>query len=79
MASQEGRYLASLFNKYHVGAPIPNTTLGVPSDAAPFRYHHLGAFAYVGSDAAVLETTSPGDPPPPWSLGTMSLMLALPT
>eukprot|EP00884_Botryococcus_braunii_P003709 jgi/Botrbrau1/13339/Bobra.0334s0015.1 len=58
VASQQGRYLAGLFNRYHVGAPVPNTVNGLPADAPPFRYKHLGAFAYVGSDAAVLETPS---------------------
>jgi NADH dehydrogenase FAD-containing subunit len=55
VASQEGRYLASLFNRYHVGPTVPNTLAGIPVTAPPFRYNHLGSFAYVGGDSAVLE------------------------
>jgi uncharacterized protein YggL (DUF469 family) len=46
VASQEGRYLGKLFNK--MIEKEKNTF-------EPFIYHHMGALAYVGEDAAVAD------------------------
>lgn len=51
VANQEGRYLAELFNKFHVQGEAQ----ALPEDAPAFKYKHLGAFAYVGADKAVME------------------------
>lgn len=62
MASQQGKYLAGVFNAHRMlPAPPPDREL----DAAvkPFDYRHLGAFAYVGGDNAVLELPTGGPPP----------------
>ena len=62
VASQQGKYLAGVFNSHRMlPAPPPDQEL----DAAvePFDYRHLGAFAYVGGDNAVLELPTGGPPP----------------
>ncbi len=65
MASQQGKYLAGVFNAHRMlPAPPPDQEL----DAAvePFDYRHLGAFAYVGGNNAVLELPTGGPPSRPW-------------
>lgn len=69
VANQEGQYLAQLFSKHHVApypgaAPAPGReiNLGVwvplPEDAPTFQYRHMGSFAYVGVDEAILDLPS---------------------
>lgn len=41
VAAQEGKYLAKQFNAMAKNEPI-----------VPFKYHHLGSFAYIGGDDA---------------------------
>lgn len=50
VAAQEGKYLAKLLNKNE--EQIANRQL---RDVDPFQYNHLGSFAYVGDNRAVLE------------------------
>lgn len=57
VANQQGRYLAELFRRYHV-QPGP-----MPEDAPAFKYKHLGSFAYVGADKAVMEVAVSGEKP----------------
>ncbi|XP_046852844.1 external alternative NAD(P)H-ubiquinone oxidoreductase B1, mitochondrial-like [Xenia sp. Carnegie-2017] len=51
VASQQGRYLAKLFTKIHSSENEDFKDL----DLQPFSYRHLGSFAYVGDDKAVLK------------------------
>lgn len=66
MANQQGRYLADLFNMHRVGvanvAVDANIVNGLPADLPKFNYKHLGTFAYVGADQAVLEMAMQGAP-----------------
>lgn len=57
VANQQGRYLAELFRRYHV-QPGP-----MPDDTPAFKYKHLGSFAYVGADKAVMEVAVSGEKP----------------
>ncbi len=57
VANQQGRYLAELFTRVHV-QPGP-----MPDDAPAFKYKHLGSFAYVGADKAVMEVAVTGEKP----------------
>ena len=50
MASQQGKYIASLLSN-HPDAINQEEC----SNAKPFEYNHLGSFAYVGGETAVLE------------------------
>jgi NADH dehydrogenase FAD-containing subunit len=61
VANQQGRYLASVFNMHRVGVqPDPASRNGLPAAVPPFKYRHLGSFAYVGADKAVLELAMQG-------------------
>lgn len=51
VASQQGRYLGKLFTKIHSSENEDFKDLGLQ----PFSYRHLGSFAYVGDDKAVLK------------------------
>ena len=53
MASQQGSYLAGLFNAHRI--PPVGGTERLSNAAKPFKYHHSGNFAYIGGDRAVLE------------------------
>lgn len=53
VASQEGRYVADLLNQM---TTLHRTTVD-EQHLKPFRYQHMGALAYVGGDAAVLDFT----------------------
>ena len=53
MASQQGTYLAGLFNAHRI--PPVGGTERLSNVAKPFKYHHSGNFAYIGGDRAVLE------------------------
>lgn len=50
VAAQEGKYLGKLLNKHK--DDIANQRM---RDVNPFQYNHLGSFAYVGDNRAVLE------------------------
>ena len=61
VANQQGRYLAKVFNMHRVGQqPDPASRNGLPAVVPPFQYRHLGSFAYVGADQAVLELAMQG-------------------
>ena len=61
VANQQGRYLAKVFNMHRVGQhPDPASCNGLPAVVPPFQYRHLGSFAYVGADQAVLELAMQG-------------------
>lgn len=49
VASQQGKYVATLLNKH------PEILEGDHSSCVPFTYNHLGSFAYVGGERAVLQ------------------------
>jgi NADH:ubiquinone reductase (H+-translocating) len=51
VASQQGAYLGKVFNQLGK-VPVDDWT---KKSIQPFRYRHLGNFAYVGDKAAVLE------------------------
>lgn len=53
VASQQGTYLAGLFNAHRI--PPVGGTERLSNAAKPFKYHHSGNFAYIGGDRAVLE------------------------
>ncbi|KAK9838284.1 hypothetical protein WJX81_002324 [Elliptochloris bilobata] len=59
VASQQGNYLASVFNAHRI--PPVGGTERLCDIAAPFKYHHSGNFAYIGGDRAVLEIASDPD------------------
>jgi len=50
VAAQEGKYLGKLLSNHQ--EEIMNNNL---NDVDPFKYNHLGSFAYVGDNRAVLE------------------------
>ena len=55
VASQQGEYLARLLNKTN-GEVIAGTTEALEQrKIAPFKYRHMGSFAYVGDNKAVLQ------------------------
>lgn len=57
VAAQQGKYLGAMFNNFRI-PPVPSldpTRHGLPSSSKRFQYKHLGTFAYVGGDHAVLE------------------------
>ena len=57
VAAQQGKYLGKLFSKH------PNSLYskdGVPDDIKCFVYRHLGSFAYIGSNRAVLQMPGVG-------------------
>lgn len=61
VANQQGRYLAKVFNMHRVGQqPDSASRNGLPAAVPPFQYRHLGSFAYVGADQAVLELAMQG-------------------
>jgi NADH dehydrogenase FAD-containing subunit len=61
VANQQGRYLAKVFNMHRVGQqPDPASRNGLPAVVPAFQYRHLGSFAYVGADQAVLELAMQG-------------------
>jgi len=47
VASQQGEYIARIFNNVKTTASAP--------EARPFVYHHFGSFAYIGDDNAIYE------------------------
>lgn len=49
VASQQGKYLASLFNRH---LHTEHDLIG----AKPFAYNHMGSFAYIGGNDAVVDT-----------------------
>jgi NADH dehydrogenase len=53
VATQEGRYIADLLNQL----PDVSITDYQQHHLKPFRYQHMGALAYVGGDAAVMDFT----------------------
>lgn len=55
VATQQGKYLANLLSSSiaEIGVEA-NQDLGAQG-ATPFKYRHLGSFAYVGDNRAVLE------------------------
>lgn len=50
VASQQGHYLARLFNRTYKGPTVTPV-----DDFRPFVYHHFGSFSYVGGDKAVFD------------------------
>lgn len=61
VANQQGRYLASVFNQHRVGLQADAAAgNGLPAAVPHFHYRHLGSFAYVGADKAVLELAMQG-------------------
>lgn len=50
VAGQEGKYLGKLFSENQ-----DNISRKDMNGVEPFRYNHLGSFAYVGDNRAVLE------------------------
>lgn len=62
VANQQGRYLASVFNQHRVGPQADAAAdNGLPAVVPHFQYRHLGSFAYVGADKAVLELAMQGE------------------
>ena len=54
MAAQQGKYLGKIFSK-HPGICKASGN-GSLDDIDPFVYNHLGSFAYIGSNRAVLQS-----------------------
>ena len=55
VASQQGKYLGKLFSKHaDIVGRVENQDL-CSLEINPFKYYHLGSFAYVGDGRAVLE------------------------
>jgi hypothetical protein len=70
VACQEVRYLASLFNRYHVGATVPNTLAGTPLTAAIDRVISLLISCVTCSPGGISGGPLPGKPLQPlpcWS------------
>eukprot|EP00891_Asterochloris_glomerata_P001208 jgi/Astpho2/1208/Aster-08175 len=60
VAHQEGQYLADLFRHYAFRVhTMPDGTIMGPGEPPPdvpsFKYRHMGSFAYIGGDKAVLD------------------------
>ena len=55
VATQQGKYLANLISKLEGEADIESSQDLETQGAKPFKYRHLGSFAYVGDNRAVLE------------------------
>lgn len=70
VAAQEGKYLAKLFSKHSIApypgpAPVsegknvdPGVWVPLPEGHPVFHYNHMGSFAYVGVDEAILDLPS---------------------
>ena len=54
VAAQQGKYLGKIFSK-HPGICEASGN-GSLDDIDPFVYNHLGSFAYIGSNRAVLQS-----------------------
>ena len=54
VADQEGKYVARLLNKTNGEVTSPSVE-EMERTLKPFEYKHLGSFAYVGDNKAVLE------------------------
>ena len=54
VADQQGKYLGALLSNTN-GNIVSQSTSKLEETMKPFEYHHLGSFAYVGNDKAVLE------------------------
>ena len=54
VADQQGKYLGALLSNTN-GNIVSQTTSKLEETMKLFEYHHLGSFAYVGNDKAVLE------------------------
>lgn len=52
VAAQQGKYLGKLFTKHPDDLYSKN---GIADEIKPFVYNHLGSFAYIGSNRAVLQ------------------------
>ena len=57
VADQQGKYLGALLSNTN-GNIVSQSTSKLEETMKLFEYHHLGSFAYVGNDKAVLEGTS---------------------
>ena len=55
VASQQGVYLARLLNKTNGEVVVGATEELEQRKITPFKYRHLGSFAYVGDNRAVLQ------------------------
>ena len=55
VADQEGRYVAKLLNKTNGEITSMSVEEMEKNMLKPFEYKHLGSFAYVGDNKAVLE------------------------
>ncbi|QLG72399.1 hypothetical protein HG535_0D01070 [Zygotorulaspora mrakii] len=70
VAHQEGEYLASVFKKLYKidqlkwqaaqkndadDSKIQNRISKIQAQIVPFKYHHMGALAYIGSDKAIAD------------------------
>ena len=54
VADQQGKYLGGLLSNTN-GNIVSQSTSKLEETMKSFEYHHLGSFAYVGNDKAVLE------------------------
>ena len=54
VADQQGKYLGALLSNTN-GNIVSQSTSELEKTLKPFEYRHLGSFAYVGNDRAVLE------------------------
>ncbi len=55
VASQQGSYLGRLLSQTNGELLTQDTDELEKKGLAPFKYHHLGSFAYVGDNKAVLQ------------------------
>ena len=55
VATQQGKYLANLLSKLVREVNLESSQDLGTYGAAPFKYRHLGSFAYVGDNRAVLQ------------------------
>jgi NADH:ubiquinone reductase (non-electrogenic) len=53
VASGQGRFLASVFNK--IGEDYNVTESEILESVGPFNYNHLGSLAYIGADRAIAD------------------------
>ncbi len=58
VAAQQGKYLGKLFSKYPDA--ICSNDKKAFENIKPFVYNHLGSFAYIGSNRAVLQMPGVG-------------------
>ncbi|KAL3145311.1 hypothetical protein ABBQ38_001571 [Trebouxia sp. C0009 RCD-2024] len=65
VATQQGKYLAKVLKDSPVilrEGPNGPTVTGLPLDASPFKYKHLGSLAYIGADKAVMDPAHKDSP-----------------